>query len=65
MMKNLKRLSVFVLVVGICAAWCTICSSCSSDEYMYEPNKKHAKVIHSNYKVRGTNNSNSSTYRTY
>lgn len=65
MKKFFKTFSVFLLVAGMCMVWCGICSSCSSDEYMYETNKKRSKVIHSNYKVRGTNNNNSSTYRTY
>lgn len=66
MKKFLKTLCLFVAVASVCLVWCGVCTSCSSSkDTMYQPKQRSSKVIHSNYKVRGNNNSNSSTYRTY
>ena len=49
-------------LVGICG----ITSSCkSSSETMYSAKKKNSKTINQNYRVRGNNQRNSSTYHTY
>ena len=65
MKKALRILMAMVMVfalVGICG---TTTSCKSSSETMYSSKKKTAKKINRNYKVRGNNQRNSSTYHTY
>ena len=52
------------LVVGL-AGVCGTTTSCKSSDTMYTSKNKKAKKINRNYKVRGDNKKNSSTYHTY
>lgn len=64
MKKVAKVLLSLVLIAGLTGV-CGVCSSCKSSDTMYAPKHKTSKVIKRNYKVRGNNQRNSSTYRTY
>ena len=55
-------LALIVSLVGICG---TTTSCKSSKESMYSAKKKNSKTINQNYRVRGNNQRNSSTYHTY
>ena len=63
MKKIAKYLMSLLLIVGL-TALCGTTTSCKSDT-MYTSKKHKNKVIHRNYKVRGDNTRNGSTYRTY
>ncbi len=63
MKKTIKLFTTLLLLAGICAI-CGINSSCrSQDVPMYKSTHSDSKVINQKYKVKGTNRSNSSTYR--
>lgn len=65
-MKKFVRIALSLLLVVGLAGVCGTVSSCkSSSETMYTSKKKNSKNINRNYKVRGNNSRNSSTYRTY
>ena len=65
-MKKIARiLLMFVLLAGICGVCGTITSCKSSSETMYRTKKKNSKRINKNYRVRGNNQRNSSTYHSY
>ncbi len=64
-MKKLMRIAVMLLLVFGLAGVCGTVTSCKSSESMYTTKKKTAKKINRNYKVRGNNQRNSSTYHTY
>ena len=49
-------------MVGVCGS---VTSCKSSSETMYTTKKKNSKKINRNYRVRGNNQRNSSTYHTY
>jgi hypothetical protein len=49
-------------MVGVCGG---VTSCKSSNETMYSSKKKNSKKINRNYRVRGNNQRNSSTYHTY
>lgn len=63
MKKIAKAFLSLLLVVGL-TAMCGTVTSCKSDT-MYKTKKQKNKVIHKNYKMRGDNGRNGSTYRTY
>lgn len=66
-MKSLvKFFSGMALVVSL-VCLCGVTSSCASSDgaVMTPPSHKKAKVIKSNYKVKGSNRSNSNTYHAY
>lgn len=65
MKKVVRILMAVVLVLGLTAVCGTATSCKSSSESMYTTKKKTAKKINRNYKVRGNNQRNSSTYHTY
>ena len=60
--RILMSLALIVSLVGICG---TTTSCKSSKESMYSAKKKNSKTINQNYRVRGNNQRNSSTYHTY
>ncbi|MBQ9638320.1 MAG: hypothetical protein IJV22_02020 [Bacteroidales bacterium] len=64
MKKAFRILTSLVIVVGLMGV-CGVCSSCKSSKTMYTPKSKSGKVINRNYKVKGNNQRNSATYRTY
>ena len=64
MRKAAKTLMALALAAGLCLTVGTF-ASCKQQQTMYRPNHKSSKTIHKNYKVRGNNASNGSTYRTY
>ncbi len=64
MKKIAKIVLSFLLVVGIAAMFGSV-TSCSSEKTMYRSKQKTSKTINKNYKVRGTNKKNGSTYRSY
>lgn len=70
MKKYAKVLTLVCFLIGlICST--SIMTSCSSSKrssskgIMFERKRPNSKVIMKNYKVRGNNKSNSSTYKTY
>lgn len=64
MKKAIKTMLPLLLVAGM-VMLCGTTTSCKSSETMYRSKNKTAKVVNKNYKVRGTNQRNGSTYRTY
>lgn len=64
MKKIAKAFLSLLLIVGLTAV-CGTATSCKSSDTMYTTKNKRFKVINQNYKMRGTNSRNSSTYRTY
>lgn len=65
-MKKLMRILMTLLLVFGLAGVCGTVTSCkSSSESMYTTKKKTSKKINRNYRVRGNNQRNSSTYHTY
>lgn len=64
MKKAVKIMTSVLVLVGMMAV-CGTTTSCKSHENMYTAKKKTSKVINRHYRVRGTNQKNSSTYRTY
>lgn len=65
MKKALRILLAIVLMVGLAGVCGSVTSCKSSSESMYNSKKKTSKTINRNYKVRGNNKRNSSTYRSY
>lgn len=65
MKKVVKLLTSMLLLIGIIAACGTTTSCKSSSDTMYSSKNKTSKTINRNYKVRGNNQRNSSTYRSY
>lgn len=65
MKKTPKALAVFTLAVAIFAMGCCFSSCASSQENMYRTSQSSTKVIKTNYKVRGNNRDNGSTYHSY
>ena len=65
MKKALRILMAMIMVVGLMGVCGTVSSCKSSSETMYSSKKKTAKKINRNYKVRGNNQRNSSTYHSY
>ncbi len=65
-MKKAVRIFISLLLLVCLVGVCGTTSSCkSSSETMYSTKKKTAKKINRNYKVRGNNQRNSSTYHSY
>ena len=67
MKKFYKAFVLLLVAVGLMGV-CSVCTSCaSSDEApMYRTyNHGTGKVIKQKYKVKGTNRSNSATYRSF
>ena len=65
-MKKIAKILLSLLLVVCVAGFCGTATSCkSSSESMYSTKKKTAKKINRNYKVRGNNQRNSSTYHSY
>lgn len=64
MKKLAKILTSVSLLVGLVLA-CGTTTSCKSSDTMYRSKSKTSKTINRNYKVRGNNQRNSSTYHSY
>ncbi|MCF0211273.1 MAG: hypothetical protein HUK17_00020 [Bacteroidales bacterium] len=64
MKKIAKVLLSLLIIVGLTVV-CGTTTSCKSSDTMYRAKAKKGKVINRNYKVRGDNTHNGSTYRTY
>lgn len=64
MKKAIKAFTSLLLVAGMVLV-CGANTSCKSSDTMYTTKKKQSRVINKNYKVRGTNQRNNSTYHTY
>ena len=64
-MKKIVKASLSLLLIVGLTAVCGSFTSCKSSETMYKTKSSKGKVIHRNYKVRGDNSHNGSTYRTY
>ena len=58
-------LAIIAMVFGLIGICGSVTSCKSSSETMYSSKKKTAKKINRNYKVRGNNQRNSSTYHSY
>ncbi|MBQ4377028.1 MAG: hypothetical protein II793_04985 [Bacteroidales bacterium] len=56
-----------MLVVASLMGICGVTTSCASSEDapMYRTNQSSTKVINSRLKIKGTNKTNSATYRSY
>ena len=65
MKKGAKFVLTLLLTVGVLALTGAV-SSCSSSKTM-SPSKKYnsGKVVKQNYKIKGDNKANGSTYRAY
>ncbi|MBQ0015985.1 MAG: hypothetical protein KBT04_03255 [Bacteroidales bacterium] len=65
----MKKMCKFFMVMALVVSVCTVCGttvSCATEQAnMYQTNHSSTKVINKNYRVKGTNKSNSSTYRSY
>lgn len=68
-MKTMAKFFVGVVLAALVLGACGVCTSCasssSSGEVMYQHNHNKKKVIKSNYKVKGSNRTNSNTYHAY
>ncbi|MBO4306831.1 MAG: hypothetical protein J5848_00775 [Bacteroidales bacterium] len=64
MKKAVRILLMLVVLVGLVGV-CGTTTSCKSSNTMYVSKKKNSKKINRNYKVRGNNQRNSSTYHSY
>lgn len=60
----IKVLSVVLIVSGMMGV-CGVTTSCKSSDKMYTSQQSRSTVVNKNYKVRGNNKNNKSTYRTY
>ena len=65
MKKAIRIVFTILLIVGLAGVCGTTTSCKSSSETMYTSKKKNSKRINRNYKVRGNNQRNSSTYHSY
>ncbi|MBR1516920.1 MAG: hypothetical protein IJ620_02080 [Bacteroidales bacterium] len=66
-MKKCLKVFLYMLVVAGMTAVCGVTTSCASSEDapMYRTNYSGSKVINSKLRVKGSNKSNSATYRSY
>ena len=64
MTKIAKIVLSLMLVAGI-TMMLGVTTSCKSEKTMYKSKQSSSKTIHKNYRVRGNNKNNGSTYRTY
>ena len=65
MKKVIRKVCVLMLAAVLSGLCGTLMSCKSSSETMYGSKQKTSKKINRNYKVRGNNARNSSTYRSY
>lgn len=65
MKKALRIMMALIMVLGLVGVCGTTTSCKSSSKTMYTSKKKNSKHINRNYRVRGDNKHNSSTYRSY
>lgn len=64
-MKKIAKAFLSLLLIAGMTVVCGTTTSCKSSDTMYSHKTKKGKVISRNYKVRGDNGRNGSTYRTY
>ncbi len=66
-MKTLVKFFGGMALVVAMVCVCGVCTSCESSDgaVMNTPKHKKAKVVKSNYKVKGNNRTNSNTYHAY
>lgn len=65
-MKKYAKLTLSTLLVVALLSICGSMTACKSSRTMYETKKYDSgKVIKDNYRVKGTNSRNGSTYRSY
>lgn len=66
-MKTMAKIFGGMALVLSLVCMCGVCTSCASSDgaVMNQSKHKKAKVIKSNYKVKGSNRSNSNTYHAY
>ncbi len=65
-MKRFAKIALSLMLVAAITVVCGSTSACSSSQdTMYRSKTKTSKTINKNYKVRGNNTNNGSTYRTY
>lgn len=62
--KVVSMMMVLIGIMGICGAT-TGCASSKKADKMYTSQQSRSSVVNKNYKVRGNNKNNRSTYRTY
>lgn len=68
MKKAIKLLSILCVVAGlvvVCGSTTSCKSSSKAGETMYSSQSGRSHVVNRNYKIRGNNRNNRSTYRTY
>lgn len=65
MKKFAKIMLSLLLVAGITLTFGATTSCKSSEQTMYKTKQSTSKTIHKNYRMRGNNKDNGSTYRTY
>lgn len=66
-MKKALRILVSVLVIAGMTAVLGTTTSCKSSkgEVMYKSHQDNTKTINKNYRIKGTNERNKQTYRSY
>lgn len=66
-MKTMAKFLLGVVLTVSVVFVCGVCTSCASSDgaVMHQSNHKKSKVIKSNYRVKGSNRSNSNTYHAY
>ncbi|MCR4829352.1 MAG: hypothetical protein K5864_07820 [Bacteroidales bacterium] len=64
-MKKSGRFWTAMAMIGCLLVGTSVFTSCKSSDNMYKSNRKTSKTIKKNYKVRGNNQRNSSTYHSY
>lgn len=66
-MKKLVRILTSVLLLCGMVTVCGTTTSCKSSEgeVMYKTHHENTKTINKNYRVKGTNERNKQTYRSY
>ncbi len=68
MKKAVKLLTMFMMVIGlvvVCGSTTSCKSTSKTGEKMYTSQSSRSHVVNKNYKIRGNNKKNRSTYRTY
>ncbi|MBQ6046812.1 MAG: hypothetical protein IJL38_04215 [Bacteroidales bacterium] len=66
-MKKAIKITMAVLMVAGLVVVCGTTSSCkqSQGEVMYKSHYENTKTVNKHYRVKGTNERNSQTYRSY
>lgn len=64
-MKKVVKIGLSLLLVAGITMMFGVTTSCKSEQTMYKTKQTSSKTIHKNYRMRGNNKNNGSTYRTY